>query len=87
MGKENRMFPKNFMWGGAVAANQIEGGWDADEKGPSLSDMCTNGTVDFYTFSFYQTSCITTHKGAEKSAGNMMVGVKNPYLKASEWGW
>lgn len=46
-----------------------------------------NGTVDFYTFSFYQTSCITTHKGAEKSAGNMMVGVKNPYLKASEWGW
>ena len=81
------MFPKNFMWGGAVAANQIEGGWEADGKGPSFSDMCTNGTVDFYTFSFYQTSCITTHKGAEKSAGNMMVGVKNPYLKASEWGW
>ena len=40
------MFPKNFMWGGAVAANQIEGGWDADGKGPSLSDMCTNGTKE-----------------------------------------
>lgn len=42
------MFPKNFLWGGAVAANQIEGGWNADEKGPSLSDMCTNGTKERY---------------------------------------
>ena len=40
------MFPKNFLWGGAVAANQIEGGWNADGKGPSLSDMCTNGTKE-----------------------------------------
>lgn len=45
-GKEDLMFPKNFMWGGAVAANQIEGGWNADGKGPSLSDMCTNGTKE-----------------------------------------
>lgn len=42
------MFPKNFLWGGAVAANQIEGGWNADRKGPSLSDMCTNGTKERY---------------------------------------
>ena len=40
------MFPKNFLWGGAVAANQIEGGWNADGKGSSLSDMCTNGTKE-----------------------------------------
>ena len=24
----NRM-PQNFLWGGATAANQYEGGWDA----------------------------------------------------------
>lgn len=38
------VFPKNFLWGGAVAANQCEGAWAVDGKGPSTSDMCTNGT-------------------------------------------
>ena len=37
-------FPKNFFWGGAVAANQLEGAWNVDGKGASVSDMCTNGT-------------------------------------------
>lgn len=40
------MLPENFMWGGATAANQYEGGWNLDGKGPSVSDMCTNGTKD-----------------------------------------
>ena len=34
----------DFLWGGAVAANQFEGAWDVDGKGPSVSDMCTNGS-------------------------------------------
>lgn len=38
--------PKNFLWGGAVAAHQLEGGWDADGRGPSVSDVLTAGTVD-----------------------------------------
>ena len=25
-------FPKNFLWGGAVAANQLEGAWLEDGK-------------------------------------------------------
>ena len=33
-------FPKNFLWGGATAANQIEGGWQEGLKGPSCADMC-----------------------------------------------
>ena len=37
-------FSKDFMWGGAVAANQLEGAWNIDGKGASVSDMCTNGT-------------------------------------------
>lgn len=38
------MFQKNFLWGGATAANQFEGAWREDGKGPSVSDMCTGGT-------------------------------------------
>lgn len=33
-------FPDNFMWGGAVAANQIEGSWDVDGKQPNVTDVC-----------------------------------------------
>ncbi len=39
-----RGFREDFLWGGATAANQYEGAWDADGKGPSISDMCTNGS-------------------------------------------
>ena len=34
---------KDFLWGGATAANQFEGGWDEGGKGPSGADMLTNG--------------------------------------------
>lgn len=32
-------FPDNFLWGGAVAANQCEGGWNEGGKGMSVSDV------------------------------------------------
>ena len=32
-------FPKDFLWGGAVAASQIEGAWDVGGKGPCVSDF------------------------------------------------
>ena len=38
-------FPKGFLWGGATAANQFEGGWDMDGKGPSVPDHIRGGTV------------------------------------------
>lgn len=36
-------FPAGFLWGGSVAANQIEGAWDQDGKGISTSDMQFKG--------------------------------------------
>lgn len=34
---------KDFLWGGAVAAHQVEGGWDQGGKGPSIADVMTAG--------------------------------------------
>lgn len=31
------------MWGGAVAAHQVEGAWNEDGKGPSIVDVLTSG--------------------------------------------
>jgi len=36
--------PKDFLWGGATAANQFEGGWNEGGKGLSTDDVVTNGT-------------------------------------------
>ena len=45
------------------------------------------GTVDFYSFSYYMTNCAGTDPNAEQTAGNLVTGLKNPYLEASEYGW
>ena len=36
-------FPKNFLWGGATAANQCEGAWNEDGKGLSTVDVIPFG--------------------------------------------
>ena len=33
-----KQFPKDFLWGGATAANQFEGAWNVDGRGPATSD-------------------------------------------------
>ena len=45
------------------------------------------GTVDFYTFSYYMTNCVSTNPDIETTCGNLSMGLKNPYLEASDWGW
>lgn len=45
------------------------------------------GTVDFFTFSYYMSNCVTADKSAAQVEGNIMGGAKNPYLKATDWGW
>lgn len=37
------MFPENFLWGGAVAANQCEGAYNEDGKGLSIQDVMPRG--------------------------------------------
>lgn len=51
-----------------------------------LKDL-EEGKVDIYTFSYYMSQSITTHENNDKVGGNMSTGVRNPYLKYSDWGW
>ncbi|WP_440896625.1 glycoside hydrolase family 1 protein [Amphibacillus sp. Q70] len=39
MKNKNSVFPENFLWGGAIAANQAEGAFDVDGKGLSIADI------------------------------------------------
>ena len=45
-------------------------------------------TVDFVSFSYYMSCCATADpEKQERGTGNLMGGVPNPTLNASEWGW
>ena len=45
------------------------------------------GTVDFFTFSYYSSSTATDDPTVPVANGNMMRGPANPYLEQSQWGW
>ncbi len=44
-------------------------------------------TVDFVSFSYYMSACASADPTMETGEGNILGGVPNPHLKASEWGW
>ena len=46
---------------------------------PGDKELLEAGTVDFYSFSYYQTATHTTHDNAEMTGGNLLFGAKNPY--------
>lgn len=39
------MFKENFLWGGATAANQMEGAYNVDGKGLSIADVLPGGKL------------------------------------------
>jgi len=45
-------------------------------------------TIDFISFSYYMTGCVTTDAELNQQArGNILSMVPNPHLASSEWGW
>lgn len=56
---------------------------------PEDEKLLQKGTVDYYTFSYYMTTCIADDldKRDDKSGGNLFGGVSNEYLETSDWGW
>lgn len=57
---------------------------------PEDTKILQEGTVDFISFSYYASRCVSADPEINKqnAKGNAVFSaVKNPYLKASEWGW
>lgn len=46
-----------------------------------------NGKVDMYTFSYYMSNDISIHEFSDMVGGNTTRGIRNEYLKYSDWGW
>ncbi|MEM5011969.1 6-phospho-beta-glucosidase [Niallia taxi] len=49
--------------------------------------LLKDGTVDYIGFSYYMSFVASTDPEHQKTSGNLLEGVKNPYLALSEWGW
>lgn len=45
------------------------------------------GTVDFYSLSYYMSTCSSQDENVLKTPGNVIIGIQNPYLETSDWGW
>ncbi len=54
-----RSFPEGFLWGGATAANQVEGGWKEGGKGISVSD-CARSHLDVDVTDYHAQNKVTT---------------------------
>lgn len=46
-------FPKNFLWGGAIAANQAEGAYNVGGRGLVQTDVTTGGSVSSPRYTTY----------------------------------
>ena len=62
--------PKDFLWGGAVAACQIEGAYDVDGRGLSTSDIHA-----------YDKNMDRAH--IEKEGGGTLAGIKAAFGRRS----
>ncbi len=49
-------------------------------------EILKEGTVDYIAFSYYHTG-VVSQNDIEMMGGNLVNHGKNPYLKASDWGW
>ncbi len=67
------IFPEGFLWGGATAANQLEGSWNVDGRGPAITDHMVgvdhrkvgNNTFRKYTPELIDGEYYPNHTGIE----------------------
>eukprot|EP00076_Gallus_gallus_P002678 NP_001104816.1 lactase-phlorizin hydrolase precursor [Gallus gallus] len=77
-------FPKDFTWGVSSSAYQIEGGWDADGKGPSVWDNFTHVPGNIKNNDTGDIACNSYNKVEEDIYLLRALGVKN-YRFSLSW--
>lgn len=50
-------------------------------------ELLANGRADYLAFSYYMSRTESADPELEKTAGNTIMSVKNPYLASTDWGW
>ncbi|XP_015724338.1 lactase-phlorizin hydrolase [Coturnix japonica] len=77
-------FPEDFTWGVSSSAYQIEGGWDADGKGPSVWDNFTHVPGNIKNNETGDVACNSYNKVEEDIYLLRALGVKN-YRFSLSW--
>ncbi|KFP32576.1 Lactase-phlorizin hydrolase, partial [Colius striatus] len=77
-------FPEDFTWGVSSSAYQVEGGWDADGKGPSIWDNFTHVPGNIKNNDTGDTACDSYNKVEEDIYLLRALGVKN-YRFSLSW--
>src|ERR1700710_216710 len=77
-------FPKNFAWGAAAAAYQIEGAWDVDGRGPSVWDVFSQEQGKIFENHTGNDACDHYHRWREDVALMRELGLKN-YRMSIAW--
>ena len=76
-------FPHGFLWGAATAAYQIEGGADADGKGPSIWDTFSHTPGKVFHGDNGDVACDSYHRYGEDIAALKQLGVGSYRLSLS----
>ncbi|MPN28443.1 Aryl-phospho-beta-D-glucosidase BglH [bioreactor metagenome] len=54
---------------------------------PEDAQVLIQGKVDYIGFSYYMSTVVSSDNSRKEMGGNILKSVKNPYLKATDWGW
>jgi beta-glucosidase len=72
---ETTHFPPDFIWGAATSAYQIEGAWQADDKGESIWDRFAHTPGNVYGGHTGDTACDHYHRWREDVALMAQLGI------------
>lgn len=80
-------FPKDFLWGGATAANQYEGGYTEGGRGLAVSDFITDGSYEEPRRIYYKNTDGTVHTltlGESMPVGGQAVMMEDQYYPSHQ---
>ncbi len=80
-----KSFPKDFVWGAATAAYQIEGAWQTDGRGPSIWDAFAHTPGKTHQNQTADVACDHYHRVEEDVALMQAMGLK-AYRFSIAWG-